>query len=155
MTGPRDSFWRSPSSWYVRGLWNGRLAFRVAEGEARYVRAAEVARSLPSNAVVISNLHSGSVRYYADRLTLRSEWLGVDAYGPALRYLRDQGRLVYAMLDDTEVDTFRQLGTETREMCRGSTSLRWSYWPIGCISISSPKGVEPAPHGSGRTLVMP
>ncbi len=58
--------------------------------------------------MVISNLHSGSVRYYADRLTLRYEWLGVDAYGTALHFLRDRGRPVYAMLDDTEVDTFRQ-----------------------------------------------
>jgi len=90
------------------GLWNGRLAFQMAEGEARYVKAAEAARRLPSNAVVISNLHSGSVRYYADRLTLRYEWLGVDTYGTALHYLRDRGRPVYAMLDETEVDTFRQ-----------------------------------------------
>jgi len=58
--------------------------------------------------VVISNLHSGSVRYYADRLTLRYESLGVDEYGTALQYLRDRGRPVYAMLDETEVDIFRQ-----------------------------------------------
>jgi len=90
------------------GFWHGRLAFQMAEGEARYVKAAEAARSLPSNAVVISNLHSGSVRYYADRLTLRYEWLGSDSYGTALQYLRDRGRPVYAMLDETEVDTFRQ-----------------------------------------------
>jgi 4-amino-4-deoxy-L-arabinose transferase-like glycosyltransferase len=90
------------------GLWQGRLAFRVAEGEARYVTAAEAARRLPSDAVVISNLHSGSVRYYADRLTLRYEWLGLDAYAPALQFFRERGRPVYAMLDETEIDAFRQ-----------------------------------------------
>jgi hypothetical protein len=100
------------------GLWQGRLAFRVAQGEARYRAAGEVARTLPPNAVIISNLHSGSVRYYADRLTLRYEWLGSDAYDAAVHYLRDHSRSVYVMLDETEIDSFRQ-------RYRSVTDLSW------------------------------
>jgi hypothetical protein len=100
------------------GLWQGGIAFRVAEGEARYRAAADVARTLPPNAVIISNLHSGSVRYYADRLTVRYEWLGTDAYDAAIRYLRDHGRSIYVMLDETEVDSFRQ-------RYRDVTDLSW------------------------------
>jgi hypothetical protein len=57
----------------------------VRDGEARYRTAAEFIRSLPSNAVIISNLHSGSVRYYASRLTLRYEWIGDDGEIEAFR----------------------------------------------------------------------
>jgi hypothetical protein len=90
------------------GVWQGRLAFTVADGESRYVAAAELARHLPARAVIMSNLHSGSLRYYADRVTVRYEWIGEDEYDAALRALRSHGHDVYAMLDSDEVDTFRQ-----------------------------------------------
>ena len=90
------------------GLWQGREAFSLAAGEARYRAAADVVRTLPPNAVVISNLHSGSIRSYADRITLRYEWLGEDEYNDALRTLREHGHPVYTLLDGDEVATFRQ-----------------------------------------------
>jgi hypothetical protein len=90
------------------GLWQGRVAFGVREGESRYRIAGEMARTLPASAVVISNLHSGSVRYYGNRVTVRYEWLGADEYGPAVRYLREHGHPVYVMLDDSEVQAFRE-----------------------------------------------
>jgi hypothetical protein len=90
------------------GLWQGREAFSLADGEARYRAAADVVRTLPRNAVVISNLHSGSIRSYADHVTLRYEWLGEDEYNDALRTLHAHGHPVYALLDGNEVATFRQ-----------------------------------------------
>lgn len=90
------------------GLWQGREAFSLADGEGRYRAAAAVVRTLPRNAVVISNLHSGSIRSYADRVTLRYEWLGEDEYNDALRTLHAHGHPVYALLDGNEVAAFRQ-----------------------------------------------
>ncbi len=77
------------------GLWQGRETFSLATGEARYRAAADVVRrTLPPNAVVIANVHSGSIRSYGDRTTLRFEWLGEDEYNDALRTLRAHGHPV-------------------------------------------------------------
>jgi len=89
------------------GLWQGRVAFQVRANEARYRTAARFATGLPENAVIICNQHSGSLRHYANRLTVRFEWLYPDAYGEAIRYLNSVGRPVFAVLDDWERDVFR------------------------------------------------
>ncbi len=111
----------------THGLWQGRLAFRVARDESRYKAAATVVSRLTPDAVVVSNLHSGSVRYYADRLTLRYEWLGADAYAPALQYFHDRGRPVYALLDEAEVPDFRA-------RYAGVTDLHWMDAPLAVIA---------------------
>jgi hypothetical protein len=89
------------------GLWAGRSAFHVRSDEARYIAAGRFAASLPANAVILANQHSGSLRYYADRITMRFEWLEPDVYAEALAYLREIGRPVYVVLDDSERAPFR------------------------------------------------
>ena len=89
------------------GMWQGRAAFTIGRVEARYRAASDVVRTLPANAVVISNLHSGSIRSYANRMTLRYEWLGADEYAEALHTLREHGHPLYALLDGAEVADFR------------------------------------------------
>ena len=51
----------------VWGVWHGRQAFLTRGYEARYRAAARTAAALPENALFLSNLHSGSLRYYANR----------------------------------------------------------------------------------------
>jgi hypothetical protein len=89
------------------GLWQGRAAFSIGSVEARYRAAADVVRTLPADAVVVSNLHSGSIRSYANRMTLRYEWLGANEYADALGTLRAHGHQLYALLDGDEVAEFR------------------------------------------------
>jgi hypothetical protein len=89
------------------GLWTGRAAFRVRGEEARYVAAGRFATELPENAVILCNQHSGSLRYYANRITMRFEWLDPDMYAPALDHFRRLGRPVYVVLDDWERDMFK------------------------------------------------
>src|SRR5262249_40613722 len=49
-----------------------REAFAIARGEAKYVEVARIVESVTDpDAVIVSAQHSGSVRYYAGRLTLR------------------------------------------------------------------------------------
>jgi hypothetical protein len=91
----------------VWGGWQGRAAFSVRKEEARYLAAARFATALPENAVILANQHSGSLRYYAHRDTLRIEWLAPDVYAEALRYVRGQGHPVFAVLDDAEREMFR------------------------------------------------
>jgi hypothetical protein len=90
------------------GLWTGRTAFHVRADEARYVAAGRFARELPENAVILANQHSGSLRYYANRITMRFEWLDADMYGEAIDHVRRLGRPVYVVLDDWERDVFLQ-----------------------------------------------
>ena len=89
------------------GIWQGRGAFLMRDAEARYRAAAQFATSLPDNALFLCNLHSGSLRYYADRMTLRFEWLEPDGYLEALRQVRDSGRPLFVVLDDSEREVFR------------------------------------------------
>jgi hypothetical protein len=91
----------------VWGVWQGRQAFLTRGYEARYRAAARIAATLPENALFLSNLHSGSLRYYAKRLTLRFEWLAPDVYVPALEELRDSGRPLFVVLDESEREAFR------------------------------------------------
>jgi 4-amino-4-deoxy-L-arabinose transferase-like glycosyltransferase len=89
------------------GGWQARGAFSVQQEEARYLAAARFAAALPENAVMLANQHSGSLRYYAHRDTLRIEWLAPDVYAEALSYLRAEGRRVFAVLDEAEREPFR------------------------------------------------
>jgi hypothetical protein len=91
----------------VSGVWQGRDAFRVQGFEARHRAAARFAAALPENAVFLCNQHSGSLRYYANRLTLRFEWLAPDVYVTAMDQLQQAGRPVFVVLDDWEREVFK------------------------------------------------
>jgi hypothetical protein len=90
------------------GLYKGQVAFDQRDQEARYRIAGAFARGLPDNAIVLANQHSGSIRYYANRITLRFELLAPGAYNEALAYLHASERPVFAVLDSFERKTFRE-----------------------------------------------
>lgn len=85
-----------------------RETFSVAFGEAKYVEVARTVESLTGpDDVIISALHSGSLRYYAGRLTLR--W---DVGDPAwldrtVDWLATHGHHPYFVLESQEVDELR------------------------------------------------
>jgi hypothetical protein len=85
-----------------------RDAFHEAAGESKYVEVARVVESLTNpNAVIISAQHSGTLRYYAGRMTLR--W---DVGDPAwldrtVSWLAAHGRDPYLVLEETEIDALR------------------------------------------------
>jgi len=85
-----------------------RETFNAARGEAKYVEAARVVESLTDpDAVIISAQHSGSLRYYSGRLTLR--W---DTGDPAwldrtIAWLAERGHHPYFVLEPQEVDALR------------------------------------------------
>jgi hypothetical protein len=82
--------------------------FRVAAYEQRHIRAAsEIASRTPADAIVLSVQHSGSVRYYANRITLRYDSLQDGALDATLRDLSAKGRRAYLVVDDWEEKEFR------------------------------------------------
>jgi Dolichyl-phosphate-mannose-protein mannosyltransferase len=85
-----------------------RETFTVARGEAKYVEVAKTVESLTGpDAVIISAQHSGSIRYYAGRLTLRWDvgdpmWLD-----RTVDWLAAHGHHPYFVLEPQEVDELR------------------------------------------------
>jgi hypothetical protein len=77
--------------------------------EQRYVRAAREAEQLmPPNAVIFSMQHSGSLRYYAHRITLRYDWVLEHRLDSTIRELQEKGYRPYIVLDDWEEAVFRK-----------------------------------------------
>jgi 4-amino-4-deoxy-L-arabinose transferase-like glycosyltransferase len=66
-----------------------------------------VASGTPTDAVVIAGLHSGSIRYYSDRLTIYYQRLHFRALDHAVAALTARGRKVYVMLEHGEEADFR------------------------------------------------
>lgn len=72
-------------------------------GERRFaVVGAFVREELPANAIVVTIIHSGSVRHYSSRRTLRWDLLGPEWLDPALAFLRTAGYRPYLLIEDWE-----------------------------------------------------
>jgi hypothetical protein len=86
-----------------------RRVFDLADGQRRY---AEVGRFLvhltEPNAVILSWQHSGSIRLYADRLTLRFDILDPAWLDRAIEYLQAAGRHPYIVIEEFEEPKFRK-----------------------------------------------
>ena len=83
--------------------------FNSAEYERRHIRAAAaLASHAPANAMVLSVQHSGSVRYYANRITVRYDWLKDDQLDTAVRDMLAAGFRPFIVVDDWEADEFRR-----------------------------------------------
>jgi hypothetical protein len=88
-----------------------------SEVEQKYVDAGVfVDRATPPEAVVISMQHSGSIRYYSGRLTLRYDLLDPAWLDRAISTLGTLGRPVYLLLDDWEEAPFRARHIGTRAL---------------------------------------
>lgn len=82
--------------------------FTSADYERRHIRAAAaVASETPENAVVLAVQHSGSVRYYAHRVTLRYDWLADDQLDVAVHDLALTGRPAFVLVDNWEEKEFK------------------------------------------------
>jgi hypothetical protein len=88
--------------------------FAIETFDRRYARAVEFVRRLPQKAVIVSNVHSGTLHFYTGRDILRFEVMRPEDVDRALTYLREQGHPVYFVGDPNEVDYFRELFGRTR-----------------------------------------
>lgn len=96
------------TAWYV-GVADRLGVFAIQRAEQRYATVGQfVSRTLPRNAVVLSVIHSGSIRWHGDRLTVRWDALPADRLDPAIALLRASGYAPYILLEDWEEPIFRQ-----------------------------------------------
>jgi hypothetical protein len=84
--------------------------FRALAQESRYAAVGDWVRDhTPPQSVVLSEIHSGSLRFYARRTTLRFAALPQDELTATLRALAGRGIACFAALDGEEEDRlFRQ-----------------------------------------------
>jgi hypothetical protein len=85
-----------------------RDAFSIARGEAKYMEVARAVESLTGpDDVIIAAQHSGSIRYYAGRLTLRWD-VGDPAWlDKTVAWLAAHGHHPYFVLEPQEIDDLR------------------------------------------------
>ena len=75
----------------------------------RYLDAAvHIDRTVPPEAAILAMQHSGSVRYYTGRLTMRWDVLDPASLDRAVDALRTRGVAVYALLESWEEADFRK-----------------------------------------------
>lgn len=94
-----------------RGLWYSARAwvFDVQGGQQTFKSVGEyVHRRLPERAVVLTMLHSGSVRYYSGRLTVRWMFIPETGLDVVLEEFQRAGLQPYLLLTSTEVDDFKK-----------------------------------------------
>ena len=77
---------------------------------------------LPQNAIVVSLLHSGSVRYYSGRLTLRWDWLPAEWLERSLTFLTARGYHPYLLIEEWDRSEFI-------DRFSGATKLGSLDWP--------------------------
>jgi hypothetical protein len=96
-------------AWHGLRTASHRHAFDLGIDERRYVDMARyVAAHTEPGAVILSVQHSGSLRLYADRLTLRYDALDPLWLDRVVAHLQASGRRPYYVLDGGEVEAFRQ-----------------------------------------------
>ncbi|HKW02702.1 MAG TPA: hypothetical protein VJN96_22960 [Vicinamibacterales bacterium] len=83
-------------------------AFDLWRQERRYVAAAQFTRRLTAEtSVVYCMQHSGSLRYYAGRLTVRYDQIDRDWLDRSLAWFQAQGVHPYLLLEDWEIPDFK------------------------------------------------
>lgn len=84
-------------------------AWDIASIEARYPLAGEwINVNTPPTSVVLANQHSGSLRYYGKRPTLRWDFVEPARLETTVRELQSRGATVYVALEGDEVRMFDQ-----------------------------------------------
>ncbi len=77
-------------------------------GERRYIDIGEFAGDqLPANAILFSTQHSGSLRFYSGRLTLRFDWVQKEWAAGVVPAIERAGYHPYLIVDDWEIPQVR------------------------------------------------
>jgi len=108
-----------------------RMAF-TKQAESRYIVVGEYIRSsTPPQTLVISMQHSGSIRYYGQRTTVRYDWMNGRSLTDAIEWMQSTNRPALIVLEDWEEARFR-----TRFQ-----GQRWGPldWPARAEFESSPR----------------
>jgi Dolichyl-phosphate-mannose-protein mannosyltransferase len=103
-----------PSALVAVMMWHG-IVYAIdhqafsARSERKYAAVADyVSRRLPRNAALLSMQHSGSIRYYSGRATVRFDHIAQAQLESTLAALTDAGYRPYILVEPWEVPEFRK-----------------------------------------------
>ena len=124
--------------------------FGIQRVESRYERvAAAVRRLTPPNAAIICMQHSGALRYYASRVTLRYDILAPDWLDRAVKDLAGAGYRPYILLEDWEIGRFRDRFAGRSPLGHLDWSPIVRLWPGPAVFLYDAEGERvPAPPSS-------
>jgi hypothetical protein len=98
--------WFGYRAWYYIGSHG---FFELAKSDTKFEVAGRiVARAVPVNSVVMTMQHSGTIRYYGGRLTMRYDQLDDNWLDRAVEWFSKQGVGTYAWIEDWEVPEFQR-----------------------------------------------
>jgi hypothetical protein len=98
------------------GIVRDKPIFNQWSGERRYIAVARmVERLTPPNSVIFSMQHSGTIRYYGERMTLRFDQLEPSWLDRAVAWLADHQAHPYLLVEPWEIEDVRRrfAGSET------------------------------------------
>jgi 4-amino-4-deoxy-L-arabinose transferase-like glycosyltransferase len=110
-----------------------------ARGERKYaIAGAYVAQRLPSNAILLSMIHSGSIRYYSGRPTVRFDVIPPEQLDSTLEVLAGSGYRPYFVLEPFEVAMFQQ------QYAGHSTLAALDWLPVDIVGDSRTRIFDPS-----------
>lgn len=96
-------------AWWGVHFAQGKRFDRAHEGESRFITIAELVRDRTEpNAIIFSLQHGGSIRYYGQRMTFKFDSLEPGWLDTAVEYFSARGAHPYLVLDEWEVDLWKQ-----------------------------------------------
>jgi hypothetical protein len=140
-----------------------RDVFPAGEGARRYATIARlVERATEPSSVILTAQHSGSIRYYAGRLTLRFDVLDPEWLDRAVAWLGQNGRRPYVLIEDWEMKSFEERFAERNALGRLTLApvLAYGAYRIpGTIYLFDPRRPdgptwEPPPLRDPRPLCV-
>jgi hypothetical protein len=140
-----------------------RDVFPAGEGERRYATIAGlVEQTTEPSSVILTGQHSGSIRYYAGRLTLRFDVLDPAWLDRAVAWLDQQGRHPYVLIEDWEMRQFESRFGERSALAHLTLApvLAYSAYRIpGTVYLFDPRRpdgstLEPPPIRDPRPLCV-
>jgi hypothetical protein len=91
--------------------------FLLGHGERRFAVAARLTEQVTEpNSVVIALTHSGSIRYYGERMTMNFSQMERESLDEAVEWLQQRGIKTYATLEDWELKEFKQRFADARHL---------------------------------------
>ena len=98
---------------------HGHGVLGIGYDEQRYVAVGQyIDRALPANAVLLSMQHSGSIRYYSGRPTIRYDLFTAARFPSVVNDLPRYGYRPYIVLDDWEEQQYRARMGEATSLAR-------------------------------------
>jgi hypothetical protein len=127
-------------------------AFDFGEGDRRYATAARLVRSAtPPNSIIISTQHSGSVRYYGGRMSLRYDWLSERWLDRSVEWLGLHGVHPYILLDEGEIAEFRRRFAGLNVLGQLNVAKVWEYHGSTHVILFDP--LQPARPGEQVVII--